>query len=200
MRRGWLAAPGSRYVQLMSALDEVRRDLFSSPDIAQVTPSATVPQRSNERLVAYLDELQSMLSTLKRLQRSAHSADDWLVVMNWIAMQKPRLSELLADAKAIYAKAFGDSYDDELKQGRPDAKRGDGVTQRTAEIRAKRNAHMELAAQERLQSTWKDFEQLVWTAKQMAERAASDHQTASFDAFPAHLFPEMAAEGQAGGA
>lgn len=163
----------------------------SVPVLAQegaLTPhrGGTVPRRAQDQLIADTEELHIILVEIERLKRLAKSPEDWRVVMMFIATQKPRLSEMTARSKRIYAQEFGDAYEAQYQDLGAQEK---APSARTAEIRAKKQAGIAYEVADRLERTWKDLEALMWACKDVAANMDMERKTPAFDAYPDHMFP-----------
>jgi type IV secretory pathway TrbL component len=124
---------------------------------------------SSAELAGYLTELGTILSSIDSRKQQASSPMDYSELMLYIAGQKPRISEMVARAKRIYAKEFGDAFDRHYKPPAQGAPRSSGVSKQTAEMRAKADAGLAYEAAERLERTWRDLQDLTWAVKGHAE-------------------------------
>lgn len=142
-----------------------------------------------DQLLEGIKELEEILNEVERLKKLASSAEDWRVLMLYIATQKPRISALSSFSKRVYVEDFAEAYDSqyELSEGEK------GPSNKTAEIRAKRASGLAYEIAERFDRTWKDLEALLWVCKDLA--GSLDHQeqeAATFNAYPEHMFPDIA--------
>lgn len=171
----------------MADVDELYQDFgLSRPDVP-VQDSPANPGPADQQLTDYLTELAGILSEVERLKRLCRSPADWQALMMYIAGVKPRVSEMAARAKRLYAREFGDAFDQAYN---PSAPRGGGVSAKGAEIQAKSQAGLAYEAAERLERSWRDLQDLMWACKAVAETAqAEKNATPSFEAYPDHLFP-----------
>ena len=168
-------------------VDELYEEFgLSRPDVP-VQTSAVNPGLAEEQLTEFLTELGSILSEVERIKRLCHSPADWQALMMYIAGQKPRVSEMTARAKRLYARQFGDSFDAAYSPG---AQRGSGMSAKSAEIRAKSEAGLAYEASERLDRSWRDMQDLMWACKSIAESAQQEKNSPSFEAYPENLFPK----------
>jgi hypothetical protein len=145
--------------------------------------------RKHDQLLVAVRELEHILQEVERIKRLATTAEDWRVLMLYIATQKPRVSQLGSFAKRCYAEEFGDAYDAQFAN----VSEGDKPpTARAAEIRAKRDCGTAYAVSERFDRTWKDLEALTWACKDIASSLDNQEQDAgSFNAYPDHLFESV---------
>lgn len=159
---------------------------ISRPDLP-VEDSPLNPAPADQQLTEFLLELSDILSEVERLKRLCNSPSDWQALMMYIAGQKPRVSEMAARAKRVYARQFGDAFDAAYSPG---GERGSGMSAKSAEIRAKSEAGLAYEASERLERSWRDLQDLMWACKAVSEAALSEKNSApSFEAYPENLFP-----------
>lgn len=170
------------------SVDELYEDFGISRPGVEISETPLNPGLSDQQLTDFLTELSGILSEVERLKRLCHSPSDWQALMMYIAGQKPRVSEMTARAKRLYARQFGDAFDAAYA---PRGERGSGVSAKSAEIRAKSEAGLAYEAAERLERSWRDLQDLMWASKAVAESAMAENVSApSFEAYPEHLFPE----------
>jgi len=137
--------------------------------------------RYDDELAGYLVELGEILTEIGERKERSKSPMDYSELMLYIAGVKPRVSEMVARAKGIYARQFGAAFDLHYKPAAQGAPRGSGVSAQTAETRAKAEAALAYEALERLERTWRDLQDLTWAVKGHAEfvldeeRAAAGH-------------------------
>lgn len=158
----------------------------ASPEPLPPAAGEQLPSAGEEQLVGAIRELETMLRRIEQLKRSARTAEDWRALCLYIASVKPRLSELSARAKRTYARSFGDAFDRHYAQGR--SEQGRGTTIKAIETRAKRDAALAYEVSERLERTWRDLQDLLWSCKAVADDLAQGERGDSFDALPEHLF------------
>lgn len=173
----------------MSQVDELYEDFGLSKPSVEINQTPEAPGPANQQLTEFILELNGILAELERLKRTARSPQDWQAVMMYLAGQKPRVSEMTARAKRLYAQQFGDAFDRAYQpagQGQP---RGTGTSIKTAEIQAKAEAGLAYEAADRLERTWRDLQDMMWACKSVAESQQGEkNATPSFEAFPDHLF------------
>lgn len=139
-----------------------------------------------DRLLQGIKELEAMLIEIERLKSIATSAEDWRVVMLYIATQKPRISELASFARRAYAEEFAEAYDQQFEKLLEGEK---PPSLKTAEIRAKRDAGVIYEVTERFDRTWKDLESMLWVCKDIAGGLGhQEGEAAQFNAYPEHMF------------
>jgi hypothetical protein len=160
-------------------------DLYKAFDLSK--PTVEVRNKKAEPILMYeeqlltdLKELENILKEIDRLKKQSKTGKDWRVVMMFIAGQKPRISEMLARSRRIYAQEFGNSYDSQYQDASPSNK--------TAEIRARRDAALAYETQERFDRTWRDLEALTWACKDVAGSLDEEGHAAIFEAYPEELF------------
>lgn len=147
-------------------------------------------QRHDQELIGYINELSEILKEIERLKGLASGPQDWQVLMLYVAGQKPRISEMIARSKRIYAKQFGDAFDEHYAPQVKGQPRNLGSNQKVAEARAKRDAGLSYEVQERLERTWRDLQDMLWVVKAVADSTQQEMKNAGkFDAHPEHMFP-----------
>lgn len=162
---------------------------ISRPDV-RVDDSPAKPGLADQQLTEFLTELSEILNEVERIKSIAHSPADWQALMMFIAGQKPRVSEMVSRAKRLYARQYGDAFDAAYAPG---GARGQGLSAKGAEIRAKSEAGLAYEASERLERSWRDLQDLMWACKAVAESAqAEKNATPAFEAYPENLFPDRA--------
>jgi len=84
----------------------------------------------------------------------------------------------------LYAQQFGEAFDAAYGDTR-----GSGLSAKGAEIRAKAEAGLAYEASERLERSWRDLQDLMWSCKSVADSAHAEKNSPGFDAYPDNLFP-----------
>lgn len=170
----------------MSEVSELYDDFgLSRPDVP-VQEDSLGAGLADQQLTEFLSELSEILREVERIKRLAHSPSDWQALMMYIAGQKPRVSEMASRAKRLYARQFGEAFDAAYAPG---GSRGQGLSAKGAEIRAKSEAGLAYEASERLERSWRDLQDLMWACKSVAESAQAEKNSPSFEAYPENLFP-----------
>lgn len=159
-----------------------------TPAPAQAVPEEPafryeLPQEVVDTLLGHIGELEQILRQIDQLKRKAATSRDWRVVMMFIAGQKPRVSELAAQAKRLYHQTLGEALDVQYRDGGKTAR-----NQKLAEYRAKRDIAPVAEVYERLERTWRDLQDLMWSCKSVAEHLDAEEGSPKFDAHPDHMF------------
>ncbi len=174
----------------MGAIEDIRGDLLSRPTVGPA-PAASAPSASQqlavEQLTAAVVELDGILREVEELKKRARSSYDWRVLMMFIAGQRPRITQLSSQAKRVYAKVFGDAYDEQYGAA-GEHNGGKAPSNKTAEIRAKAQAGLAYEAADRLERTGKDLQDLMWACKAVADSLDADQHAEQFDAHDERLF------------
>jgi hypothetical protein len=167
-----------------AATEEPQQNAPKAPSEPAASPTGS--PAGEQQLTAAVKELETMLKRIEQLKRSARTTEDWRAVCLYIASVKPRLTELSAGAKRIYARSFGDAFDRHYQQGR--SSEGRGTTVKAIETRAKRDAALAYEVSERLERTWRDLQDLLWSCKAVADDLSQGERDEILDALPEHLF------------
>ncbi len=146
-------------------------DDAAPPSSSSSRPSGTRSARQERILTEALQELQEVLGEIDERKRSAAHAEDWRQLMLYIAMTKPRIAQRHAEAKAIFYRQYGDSYDANLQTAR-----GSGGS-KGAEIRARAEASAAQAVYEQLERVWEDLRDLLWTIKFAVSSGIDEQRT-----------------------
>jgi hypothetical protein len=133
----------------------------------------------NRKLLAYAAEVSRIFAQIEKLKSSAASREDWETILIFIAVQKSRVTHMRAAAKGIYVKLYGDRFE-ELSREKMGLEK--------VKTLAARDVYAEYMLYRRIEISWQDMQDLLWTVKMVADNITDDSTAPKFDEIPEELF------------
>lgn len=140
-----------------------------------------------QSLIVYAQELESIFAQVQKMKAEAGSREDWETIMIFIAQQKPRVTHMSANAKAIFNKIYGDRIEEVMEA---ESIRNNGKVPSMDKLKTfvNRDVYEVQRVSKRLEQSWNDLQDLLWAVKTVVENISDETKVPKFDTVPDALF------------